>query len=212
MVTPDPHCPSPHQRSEAGQATAADRYTLFSATLQSPWRRQTPVPATRRKRARAGGRGRGPRELPALPLTAPALFPGGVHPGTGPQSGAESGSQQGVGPPVKYASYIHQLYHLSLCLSSCLYLSRAHTHIHIYTHTTHSRRVWAGVCGAGQGSCPQRWRSGLCPGQGGGRNPDGDVERPRGAVRGRAGRREPRRPHREAPRGLPAVSEPRCCL
>lgn len=53
--------------------------------------------------------------------------------------------------------------------------------------------MWARVCGAGRGSCPRRWRSGLCPGQGGGRSPDSYVERPRGAVRGRAGRREPRR-------------------
>lgn len=73
----------------------------------------------------------------------------------------------------------------------------------LYTHTlTHTLSLArcgpqrAGVCGpgrAGRRPRPRRWRSGLCPGQGGGRSREGYVEQPRGAARGRAGRREPRR-------------------
>lgn len=101
-----------------------------------------------------------------------------------------SGSQQGVVPQLNvfliYISFI-------ICLSASLVVSVTRAHPHTYAHTTHSRRVWARVCRAGRGSCPRRWRSGLCPDQGGSRSPEDDVERPRGAVRGRARRRQPRR-------------------
>ena len=86
VVTPDPHRPSPHQRSESGWATATLLHHA-SVLLEAG---RPPVPATRRKRARAGGMGQGPGELPALPPTAPAPIAGGVYPSQSGSSGGDN--------------------------------------------------------------------------------------------------------------------------
>lgn len=84
VVTPDPHRPSPHQRSESGWATATLHHAAVLLEAGRP-----PVPATRRKRARAGGRGRGHGELPAPAphCTSPRRWRLYTHPKAGPQAG-----------------------------------------------------------------------------------------------------------------------------
>lgn len=100
MVTPDPHRPSQHQRSEAGRAMAVDHCTLFSASPQSSWRLADPLspPQDGRGQGQEAGVRDTESSLP-LPPTAPSPFAGDVHPVTGPQGRAEGGSQQGVGRP-----------------------------------------------------------------------------------------------------------------
>ncbi|XP_053057088.1 cell growth regulator with EF hand domain protein 1 isoform X2 [Acinonyx jubatus] len=79
---------------------------------------------------------------------------------------------------------------ITSCLSRSLSLSlsRRHGHTRARTRAPGPRGGSPTRAAEGGGPARGRWRCGLCPGQGGGR-PEGDVERPRGAARGRARRR-----------------------